>query len=55
VVYGAGDGSFTLINYAKENSAGVVNGLNGASSSVFLSRNQSYAIAASQARTCSRW
>ena len=27
VVYGAGDGSFTLINYAKENSAGVVNGL----------------------------
>jgi hypothetical protein len=48
VVYGAGDGSFTLINYAKENSAGVVNGLNGASSSVFLSRNQSYAIAASQ-------
>jgi hypothetical protein len=48
-VYGSGDGSFTLINYAKESTSGQVSGLNGLSSSVFISRNQSYAFAASQA------
>jgi hypothetical protein len=47
-VYGSGDGSFTLINYAKETSSGAAATLNGLSSSVFLSRNQLYAIAASQ-------
>jgi len=47
-VYGSGDNSFTLINYAKESTGGQVSGLNGSSSSVFISRNQSYAFAASQ-------
>ncbi len=48
-VYGSGDGSFTLVNYGKESTSGSVSGLNGLSSSVFISRNQSYAFAASQA------
>jgi hypothetical protein len=48
-VYGSGDGSFSLISYAKENAAGTVSGLNGLSSSVFLSRSQAYVVAASQA------
>lgn len=48
-VYGAGDGSFTLIDYANERSTGNVSGLNGNSSSVFLTRNKVYAFAASQA------
>jgi hypothetical protein len=47
-VYGSGDGSFTLINYAKENTAGAQQGLNGLSSSVFVTRNVSYVFAASQ-------
>ncbi|MGD1106732.1 MAG: hypothetical protein ABR865_06775 [Terracidiphilus sp.] len=47
-VYGAGDGSFTLIDYAGEKTAGSVGGLNGSSSSVFITRNKFYAIAASQ-------
>jgi hypothetical protein len=48
-VYGSGDGSLTFINYAKENSAGTQSGLNGVSSSVFVSRDLNYAFAASQA------
>ena len=48
-VYGAGDGSLTFINYAKENTNGTQSGLNGASSSVFVSRDLNYAFAASQA------
>jgi hypothetical protein len=47
-VYGAGDGSFTLINYQKETTAGTAAALNGLSASVFISRNQQYVIAASQ-------
>jgi hypothetical protein len=47
-VYGSGDGSFTTINYQKESSGGNTAGLNGLSSSVFLTRNQAYAFAASQ-------
>jgi hypothetical protein len=47
-VYGSGDGGFTLINYAKETTSGAVSGLNGFSSSVFITRNQSYVFAASQ-------
>jgi len=47
-VYGSGDGSLTLINYAKETTGGNTSGLNGLSSSVFLTRNQSYVFAASQ-------
>ncbi len=48
-VYGSGDGSLTYVNYAKETTAGTQSGLNGASSSVFTTRNQAYVFAASQA------
>ena len=47
-VYGFGDGSFTPINYAKENTNGNSGGLNGLSSSIFVTRNQNYVFAASQ-------
>jgi hypothetical protein len=47
-VYGAGDNSFTMISYSAERSTGAVGGLNGSSSSVFLTRNKAYAFAASQ-------
>jgi hypothetical protein len=47
-VYGSGDGSLTTINYAKENTNGGTTGLNGPSSSIFITRNQSYIFAASQ-------
>jgi len=49
-VYCAGDGSFSTINYATEGTTGsAVSGLNGLSSSIFGTRNQSYVFAASQA------
>jgi len=48
-VYGSGDGSFTTVNYAKESSGGGQKGLNGPSSSIFLTRNRSFTFAASQA------
>jgi hypothetical protein len=47
-VYGSGDGSFTTVNYAKENSTGSAKGLNGASSSIFVTRNKSFIFAANQ-------
>ena len=47
-VYGAGDGSLTLVDYAKESTNPALKGLNGTSSSVFITRNQSYVFAASQ-------
>ena len=47
-VYGAGDGSFTPINYEKESSSAAQTGLNGASASVFITRNQSSIFAANQ-------
>jgi hypothetical protein len=47
-VYGAGDGSFALLNYATEKQTTTVS-LPGASSSVFISRNQRYVFAANQA------
>jgi hypothetical protein len=47
-VYSSGDGSLTQINYAAEKTIGAVSGLNGASSSVFITRNQTYIFAASQ-------
>ncbi len=47
-VYGSGDGSLTTINYAKESSGGAQSGLNGLSSSIFITRNQEYIFAASQ-------
>jgi len=47
-VYGSGDGSFFLVNYAKENTSGGVKGLNSTSSSIFVTRNEGYVVAASQ-------
>ena len=47
-VYGSGDGSLTLINYAKETTIGSAATLNGLSSSVFVSRNQLWVLAANQ-------
>ncbi len=47
-VYGSGDGSFTIISYAKENTSSTQTGLNGPSSSIFVTRNQNYTFAASQ-------
>lgn len=47
-VYGSGDGSYTIVNYAKENVSQTQSGLNGLSSSIFVTRNQSYTFAASQ-------
>jgi hypothetical protein len=46
-VYGAGDGSFALVNYATEKQATTIS-LPGASSSVFISRDQRYVFAANQ-------
>jgi len=47
-VYSSGDGSLTLVNYGKEDTAGTQTGLNGASASVYVTRNQSYTFAAAQ-------
>ena len=47
-VYGSGDGSFTLVNYAKESTSGAAASLPGLSSSVFIARTGTYVIAASQ-------
>ena len=48
-VYGSGDGSLVAINYEKESTTGAEKGLTGLSSSVFITRNQGYIFAASQA------
>jgi len=47
-VYGSGDGTLTMVNYAKESTGGSVSGLNGLSSSVFITHNQLYTFAANQ-------
>ncbi len=47
-VYGAGDGSYALLNYGSEKQTTTVT-LPGASSSVFISHDQRYVFAASQA------
>lgn len=47
-VYGAGDGSFTLANYGSEKTTGTTPGLNGPSSSIFITRNGQWVLAASQ-------
>jgi len=47
-VYGSGDGSLAIISYSGESVGGSQSGLNGNSSSVFMSRNQFYTFAASQ-------
>jgi hypothetical protein len=46
-VYGAGDGSYALLSYASEKQTTTVS-LPGASSSVYISRDQKYVFAASQ-------
>jgi hypothetical protein len=46
-VYGAGDGSYALINYATEKQGSTIS-LPGASSSVYISRDQRYVFAANQ-------
>jgi hypothetical protein len=48
-VYGSGDGSQTTVNYQTEKTTGTVGGLNGLSSSIFMTRNGTYIFAASQA------
>ncbi|MGB6743420.1 MAG: hypothetical protein WBE38_07135 [Terracidiphilus sp.] len=48
-VYGSGDGSLTLANYQTEKTSGTVSGLNGLSSSIFITRNEQFVFAASQA------
>jgi len=48
-VYSSGDGHFTFVNYSKETAGSAQTGLNGTSSSIFTTRNQSYIFAASQA------
>ena len=47
-VYGSGDGSLTLVNYAKESTLNGVQNLNPPCSSLFISRNQAYVFCASQ-------
>ena len=47
-VYGSGDGSYALLNYASEKQTTTVS-LPGESSSVFISRDQRYVFAANQA------
>ena len=47
-VYGSGDGSFTMANYQTEKTSGNVSGLNGPSSSIFITRSQTFVFAASQ-------
>jgi hypothetical protein len=49
-VYGYGDGSYVVINYQKESSGTsyTTSQLDGLSSSIFVSRNQAYLVAASQ-------
>ncbi|HEY3707265.1 MAG TPA: hypothetical protein VGL22_19545 [Terracidiphilus sp.] len=48
VIYGSGDGSLALIDYQKESTGGTQSGLNGASSSIYMTRNKGYVFAASQ-------
>jgi hypothetical protein len=48
-VYGSGDGSFSLADYATEKTSGTVSGLPGFSSSIFVTRNRLWVFAASQA------
>jgi hypothetical protein len=47
-VYGAGDGSFSYINYQTEKATGSASGLSGLSSSIFETRNAGFVFAASQ-------
>ncbi|HTW62295.1 MAG TPA: hypothetical protein VMD55_10850 [Terracidiphilus sp.] len=48
-IYGSGDGTLSLANYQAERTTGTVSGLSGFSSSIFITRNQEFVFAASQA------
>ncbi len=43
-VYGSGDGSFVPVNYAKESTNGAVSGLNGLSSSIFMTADSDLCV-----------
>ncbi len=47
-VYGSGDGSFTLVNYQKESNGGAIASLGTLSSSIFVTRSQTFVFAADQ-------
>jgi len=47
-VYGSGDGSFTIVNYATETVNGTASGLAGLSSSIYTTRSEAYTFAANQ-------
>lgn len=47
-VYAYGDGSFTTVDYQKESASSSQSGLPGASSSIFVTRNQNFIFAANQ-------
>jgi hypothetical protein len=47
-IYGAGDGSFTLVDYQNEKAVGAASGITGTSSSIFITRNQRYVVSAAQ-------
>lgn len=47
-VYSSGNGSYSIVGYQKENSSGAQSGLNGTSSSIFVTRSQNFIFAASQ-------
>ncbi len=48
VVYGSGDGSLVPVDYGGEKTGSNLSGLNGLSSSVFMTRSRKYVIAASE-------
>ncbi len=48
-VYGSGDGSLSIVNYATEAATSNASGLSGLQSSIFITRNQNFVFAASQA------
>ncbi len=45
-VYGSGDGSFTLVNYQKENNGGAAASIGSLSASIFITRSQNFVFAA---------
>ncbi len=47
-VYSSGDGNLGFVSYTQEKSNGSAQGLNGFSSSIFITRNQAFIFAASQ-------
>ena len=48
VIYASGDGSLTPVDYGGEKTGSAVNGLNGPSSSVFMTRSRQFVFAASE-------